>query len=106
MNATTSLALLAVFGLGAAVGVQTPQGKENAPGAPPKLTDMLKGYIGLDCWYQTGSSGFYWLRFTPSPSMPTLIKTKLELVGQDFVKLSNEVVVPLSHLSEVSLRKP
>jgi hypothetical protein len=106
MNATTTIALLAVFGLGTAVGVQAPQNKENAAGAPPKLADVLKGYVGQDCWYQYGTSGFVFLRFTPQSSMPELIRTKLELVGQDFLKFANEVVVPFSSLGQFTGKRP
>jgi len=106
MNATNAVALFAVFGLGAAVGVQAPQGKEKAAGPLPALADVLKGYVGQDCWYQSGSSGFVFLRFTPQAAMPEFIKTKVELVGQDFVKFTNELVVPFSSLSGFHGKKP
>lgn len=69
----------------------------------PQLADMLKGYVGQNCWVKFGDG------------VPALIsmaeatgweKLRLEVVGQDFIKFSNEWYLPLSQIRQFRGRKP
>src|SRR5262249_20806395 len=84
--------LSSVLGFGAATALQAPQGKEAvvAAGAPPKLADMLKGYVGRDCWISLREHQMLEISFDPQVHPGTEWKRKIELVGQDFLKLNGD----------------
>ena len=109
MHAATGLALLtlsSVLGFGAATALQAPQGKEApavAAGAPPKLADIFKGYVGQDCFLWYKGSGLVGINFD---SGDVKEKRKIVLVGQDFLKLDREELVPYSALSWMQGKKP
>jgi len=110
MHATAGLVLFTVssaLGFGAATALQSPQGKDApvaAAGAPPRLADILKGYVGQDCWPWWKESGLVGINFDSSNGV-AMQKRKIVLVGQDFLKLDQEVIVPYSCLSWLQGKK-
>src|SRR5262249_61449448 len=112
MHTTMGLALLtlsSVLGFGAATALQAPQGKEAvvAAGAPPKLADMLKGYVGRDCWISLREHQMLEISFDPQVHPGTEWKRKIELVGQDFLKLDgDQQLIPFGFLGPIQMKKP
>ena len=108
MHATAGLVLFTVssaLGFGAATALQSPQGKDApvaAAGAPPRLADILKGYVGQDCWLWWKESGLVGINFDAGNAGQ---QRKIVLVGQDFLKLDQEVIVPYSCLSWLQGKK-
>ena len=84
---------------------EAPQGKEPVAvaGQMPRLADVLKGYVEQECVAGWNDSCRVWLTFDPRDKGE---KRKLEMVGQDFVKLSGEWVVPFTSLAWIYLKKP
>src|SRR5262249_16340025 len=70
---------------------------------PPKLADIFKGYVGQDCWPWYKESGLVGLNFDSGPAPE---RRKIVLVGQDFLKFDDEVVVPYCALSWMKAKKP
>ncbi len=110
MHVMTGVALAAVLGLGFSGLQAEQQGKEvSVANSVPRLADVLKGYVGQDCWVQWSSSGSYTLSFSPSEHHDPANgwqEKKVKLVGQDFISFSGEHIVPLAYVSCIFGKKP
>ena len=83
-------------------GGDEPQGKEVAVNAPmPRLAEMLKGYVGQECVVSFGNH-----LYISFDSRAQGDKRKLEVVGQDFLKLSGELLIPFSSLTSITGKTP
>jgi hypothetical protein len=102
MNAI-SVVCVAFLGLGLlGTNLQQPQGKEPpANAALPGLGDVLKGYVGQDCWVNWGAPITIYMADPKGMN-----KYKIEMVGRDFLKLSGEVFIPFAAIGTVNGKKP